>query len=217
MPWGPQGISFNDRLLLVPGFINSFFEEGDEPVEPVIFPLETGDSRFYQNIATFSYANGNMMDETLVENWRPYKFIKEVEEPSVMNQESFDYPYLRMADVHLMIAEAENMLNGPTTKAYNALNLVRRRAYGDLNHDAQNGLSQEEFSNLILNERRLEFCFEGQFKDDLIRMNALEAEILNYNQDYPELARDFQSHEYIWPIPQSETNFNPNVVQNEGY
>ncbi|NVN19135.1 RagB/SusD family nutrient uptake outer membrane protein [Muricauda sp. HICW] len=217
VPWGPQGISFNDRLLLVPSFINSFFEEGDEPVEPVIFPLVTDNSRFYQNIATFSYANGNMMDETLMENWRPYKFIKEVEEPSVMNQESFDYPYLRMADVHLMIAEAENMLNGPTTKAYNALNLVRRRAYGDLNHDAQNGLSQEEFSNLILNERRLEFCFEGQFKDDLIRMNALEAEILNYNQDYPELARDFQSHEYIWPIPQSETNFNPNVVQNEGY
>jgi hypothetical protein len=217
VPWGPKGISFNDRLLLVPDFINSFFEEGEEPSEPVIFPLVTDDSRFFQNIATFSYENGDLVDEALMENWRPYKYIKEVEQPSVMNEESFDYPYLRMADVYLMIAEAENELNGPTVKAYNALNLVRRRAFGDLNHDAQNGLTQEEFSDLLLKERRLEFCFEGQFKDDLIRMNALETEILNYNQNYPELARDFQSHEYIWPIPQSETNLDPNVVQNDGY
>jgi hypothetical protein len=94
---------------------------------------------------------------------------------------------------------------------------VRRRAFGDLEHDAQSGLTQEEFSSLILKERRLEFCLEGQFKDDLIRMNALESEILEYNQNYPELARDFQNHEYIWPIPQGEMSLNPDVVQNEGY
>lgn len=217
VPWGPRGISFNDRLLLVPNFINSFFEEGMEPSDPVIFPVQNNDSRFQQNIATFSYENGGLTDESLTENWRPYKFGKEMEEPSVMNQESFDYPYLRIADVHLMIAEAENELNGPTTKAYNALNLIRRRAFGDFEHDVQSGLTQEEFSNLILKERRLEFCFEGQFKDDLIRMNALETEMLNYNQNYPELARDFQSHEYIWPIPQSEMSLNPDAVQNEGY
>ncbi|MEY8778941.1 RagB/SusD family nutrient uptake outer membrane protein [Allomuricauda sp. XS_ASV26] len=215
--WGPMGISLSDRLLLVPNFINSYFEKEMEPSEPVSFPIENSDSRFHQNIATFSFDDGNLIDETLMENWRPYKFIKEVEEISVLNSESFDYPYLRAADVYLMIAEAENKLNGPTAKAYNALNLVRRRAFGDLEHDAQSGLTQEEFSSLILKERRLEFCLEGQFKDDLIRMNALESEILEYNQNYPELARDFQNHEYIWPIPQGEMSLNPDVVQNEGY
>ncbi|MEZ4811821.1 MAG: RagB/SusD family nutrient uptake outer membrane protein [Allomuricauda sp.] len=218
VPWGPKGISFNDRLLLMPDFVNSFFGDGSEPSEPVTFPLNTDDSRFYQNIATFSYQNEEIMDETSIEDWRPYKFVKEVIEPSMANQESFDYPYLRMADVYLMIAEAENEANGgPTEKAYNALNQVRRRAFGDLDHDIQLGLSQEEFSNAIIGERRLEFCFEGQLKDDLIRMQALETEILNFNQQYPELARDFQNHEYIWPIPYAEINFNPGAVQNEGY
>ncbi len=217
VPWGPVGISFNDRFLLVEEFIDSFFEEGSEPSEPVIFPVNTDDTRFYQNIATFSYQSGQSVNETSRNDWRPYKFIKDVVGPSVANEESFDYPYLRMADVYLMIAEAENAINGPTTKAQNALNLVRRRAFKDLNHDVQPELSQEAFFNVILEERRLEFCFEGQFKDDLIRMNALEAEILNYNQNYPGLAKDLQSHEYIWPIPQSEMILNPNVDQNEGY
>lgn len=40
-----------------------------------------------------------------------------------------NFPVLRYADVLLMFAEAENYVNGPTAEAYNAVNLVRRRAY----------------------------------------------------------------------------------------
>jgi starch-binding outer membrane protein, SusD/RagB family len=41
-----------------------------------------------------------------------------------------NYPIIRFADVLLMYAEAENEINGPTQTAYDALNAVRRRAFG---------------------------------------------------------------------------------------
>lgn len=41
-----------------------------------------------------------------------------------------NFPVIRYSDVLLMYAEAENALNGPTADAYNAINQVRRRAYG---------------------------------------------------------------------------------------
>jgi SusD family. len=41
-----------------------------------------------------------------------------------------NFPVIRYADVLLMYAEAENELNGPTQAAYDAINAVRRRAYG---------------------------------------------------------------------------------------
>jgi starch-binding outer membrane protein, SusD/RagB family len=50
--------------------------------------------------------------------------------PRDNNNSPQNYPILRYSDVLLMIAEAENEVNGPTALAYSALNEVRRRAYG---------------------------------------------------------------------------------------
>lgn len=54
--------------------------------------------------------------------------------PKNVGTTPINFPMLRYSDVLLMFAEAENEVNGPTTEAINAVNLVRRRAYGiDLN------------------------------------------------------------------------------------
>ncbi len=50
--------------------------------------------------------------------------------PRVKNFGSTNWPLLRYADVLLMFAEAENQVNGPTAAAYDAIDLVRRRALG---------------------------------------------------------------------------------------
>lgn len=51
--------------------------------------------------------------------------------PDLANEyNSTNYPVLRYADVLLMYAEAENELNGPTQRAVDAVNAVRRRGYG---------------------------------------------------------------------------------------
>nr|WP_121269178.1 RagB/SusD family nutrient uptake outer membrane protein [Pedobacter schmidteae] len=46
---------------------------------------------------------------------------------------NINWPVIRYADVLLMKAEAENQVNGPTSQAYDAINLVRKRGYGTLN------------------------------------------------------------------------------------
>lgn len=45
---------------------------------------------------------------------------------------NINWPVIRYADVLLMKAEAENQVHGPTTEAYSAINLVRKRGYGTL-------------------------------------------------------------------------------------
>jgi hypothetical protein len=51
--------------------------------------------------------------------------------PNLANEyNSTNFPVIRYADVLLMFAEAENELNGPTQRALDAVNAVRRRAYG---------------------------------------------------------------------------------------
>ena len=116
-----------------------------------------------------------------------------------------------------MIAEAENAINGPTAKAYNAVNEVRRRAFGDLDHDVAPGLDQPGFSAAVLAERRRELCFEGQRKDDLIRTQDLEAVVSDFNQVHPQYQKNYAPYKYVWPIPQNEINTNPFIEQNEGY
>jgi hypothetical protein len=86
---------------------------------------------------------------------------------------------LRYSDVLLMFAEAENEISGPTTAAYNALNMVRRRGYGkpigtaDATVDIPTGLSKAEFFKALARERSLELGGEGVRKFDLIRWNLL--------------------------------------------
>lgn len=88
---------------------------------------------------------------------------------------------LRYSDVLLMFAEAENEINGPTTAAYNAINMVRRRGFGkpistpDASVDIPAGLSKEDFFKYLVRERALELGGEGIRKYDLIRWNLLGA------------------------------------------
>jgi hypothetical protein len=96
---------------------------------------------------------------------------------------SLKWQILRYADVMLMFAEAENELNGPTAAAYNAVNQVRRRGYGqsittaNATVDLPAGLSKAAFFTAIVKERSLELGGEGVRKYDLIRWNLLATKI----------------------------------------
>lgn len=94
-----------------------------------------------------------------------------------------NFPLLRYSDVLLMLAEAENELNGPSAVAQSAIDKVRSRAgLGTLaveNSDAIAG--QEAFFNEITDERMRELCFEGQRKHDLIRWGLYETKLIVLN------------------------------------
>ncbi|WP_298237319.1 RagB/SusD family nutrient uptake outer membrane protein [uncultured Algibacter sp.] len=210
--WGPLDVSEKDFYLLTTNFIESYFKSLNDLASPITFPLSTKDSRFFENIAPFKIQNGVTSNAQNIDDWRPYKFSE-----NYQNGGMFHLPYLRYSDVLLMIAEAENAINGPTVKAYEAINLVRRRAFGNTDNDLSAGLDQEEFLDAILNERRLELCYEGHRKDDLIRTQKLQSVIDAYNINHPQNTKKYQSHKYIFPIPQSEILLNSGIIQNLDY
>ncbi|MDO1451194.1 RagB/SusD family nutrient uptake outer membrane protein [Rhodocytophaga aerolata] len=126
-----------------------------------------------------------------------------------------NFPVLRYADVLLMQAEIINGLNGgPTTEAYQALNAVRRRAYGQpvdqpSAFDEVPGLGQAEFLEAVLSERRREFVGEGQRWFDLKRNNLLY--IVLADKGFVK-----GKHE-VWPIPQAAIDAEKSLTQNNGY
>lgn len=93
------------------------------------------------------------------------------------NQEN-DLFIIRLADVYLIKAEAENEVNGPTAIAYTAFNFLRaraRNAAGTVRTTPANlaaGLSKDEFRLKIIDERALELFAEGHRRFDLARMKA---------------------------------------------
>lgn len=138
----------------------------------------------------------------------------------------------RFADALLIYAEAANEADGvPTIDAYNALNRIRNRA--GLNSVA--GLSQQQFRELVWNERRCEFNGECKRRFDLIRTNQLLQQTANITltwtsqqnseTDYRNSPSTFTGttvwpeREWLMPIPQSEIELNQQNgwKQNFGY
>jgi hypothetical protein len=95
-----------------------------------------------------------------------------------------NYPLMRYSDVLLMLAEAENELNGPTALAKEQLTTVRARAFANsptyaadvTNYVAELG-TKAEFFNAIVNERAWEFGGEALRKFDLVRWNLYAKKI----------------------------------------
>lgn len=90
-----------------------------------------------------------------------------------------NWPIMRYSDVLLMLAEAENEINGPTDVAKNALKTVRERAFNGsptINKDVTTYIDsisadRKKFFDAIVNERAWEFGGEGIRRFDLIRWN----------------------------------------------
>ena len=109
---------------------------------------------------------------------------------------------LRYAEVLMMIAEAENEVNGPTQKVYDAVNKVRVRS-GQPELPA--GLTKDQMRERIRNEWRVEFVFEGQRYFQLKRWKLME-KLVNGATDpaFPTYVKVFKPEFYFFPLPQSE-------------
>lgn len=126
--------------------------------------------------------------------------------------EGTSIPILRYSDVLLIYAEALNEAgNGQTTEAYTALNRVRTRA----GLTALSGLNYQAFKEAVWLERRLELTFEGHRRFDLVRtgrlLDAVKAEN-SFNRN-----ATIQPFHALLPIPQTDRDANPNLIQNPGY
>ena len=112
------------------------------------------------------------------QNYTPAKWDieKYVTTNSFINNDksNVNWYFLRYADVLLLYAEALNeWKHGPTTDAYNAINAVRRRGYGNPGNtstcDLTEGLDEKGFREAVRKERSYELSFEGHRRMDLVR------------------------------------------------
>ena len=93
------------------------------------------------------------------------KFVYNDQETMERLTSTANIPLLRYADVLLMFAEAENMVNGgPTQAAVDAVNQIINRANaGAVNPDhplVTTAMSQADFDAAVIQERNLELFFE---------------------------------------------------------
>ena len=117
---------------------------------------------------------------------------------NLSNGTGINFPYMRYADVLLMFAEAENELNnGPTDAAKDALKQVRERAFRDAANagamvndyvDAAN--TKDAFFQLIFDERAWEFAGEGLRWKDLVRWDLYNKVIYKMFYKFYDMASD---------------------------
>jgi starch-binding outer membrane protein, SusD/RagB family len=111
----------------------------------------------------------------------------------------------RLAEMHLIRAEANVLLNTSLPQVRDDINLIRIRA------GIPEIITTSPFllDRQIRDMRQLEFAFEGHRWFDLVRTGRALDELEGVTELY----------QTLFPIPLSEllTNFNEGMVQNEGY
>ncbi|MEZ5104252.1 MAG: RagB/SusD family nutrient uptake outer membrane protein [Draconibacterium sp.] len=124
---------------------------------------------------------------------------------------------LRLADILLLKAEAYVAL-GNLSEAASLVNTIRSRVNLP-NLSTATVSSASSMADAVLNERRLELAFEGQRWFDLVRTGKVFDVMNSLNSRDPgRLPMDMVTeYNVLLPLPQSQIDINPNLVQNPGY
>lgn len=126
----------------------------------------------------------------------------------------------RYAQTLLTYAEAAARSGNLNAKAYECLNMIRRRAnHVDINtpsvFDIQLGLSAEQFADSVVQERAWELAGEPEGRwFDLVRLEMVEQ--LPQFRDPDEFGFPVGTptkNDYFFPIPVDDANLNPNLLE----
>ncbi|MBD1430217.1 RagB/SusD family nutrient uptake outer membrane protein [Sphingobacterium litopenaei] len=153
----------------------------------------------------------------------------------------FPYPIVRMADLYLMKAEAMNEHLGPSQSVYDEINKVRDRAgvpkievvWADptLAKTVNKHKTKEGLRDIILQERAIEFAFEGIHFWDMWRhkraTSAFSSPVWGWTHTGTtgntffvlevKQQRRFTITDCLWPISLNEMNTNGQLIQNPGW
>lgn len=205
---GFSGVRSYDGPLFTSGF--SF----NVPVQEAVDAFEDGDMRkdvTILDIVAWSEETGAVYSEGYEHTGyfnRKYLPRKRSEnsQPDLNLTNPNNYRSIRFADVLLMAAEAYNRGGISDAKAQEYLNMVRRRAFGDTNHDIV--YTGTALTDAIWKERRVELMGEGHHFFDLVRTGRAASAIEGFTPGKNEL----------FPIPQEEIIYSEgNWTQNPNY
>ena len=124
-----------------------------------------------------------------------------------------NWPFLRLADVILIGAEAENEL-GNADEALNFLNMVRERSNANLG-TIEDLDTQVKLRSAIIEERAKEFACEADRRWDLIRWGIyLDAMNVFGGTDDSGVLKTRAERNLLFPIPSQELNTNMAITSN---
>lgn len=154
------------------------------------------------------------------------------------NVEYFPFPIMRLADLYLLYAEALNEYGGPVDEAFKYIDLVRERAHLEgvksawQKYSVMPGkpLTKEGLRDIIRQERIIELAFEGERFWDIRRWKQIQElneqprgwntakgetqELFYMITQVSQAPVQFSVRDYFWPIKETETTINTNLVQN---
>lgn len=194
----------------------------------ILYPGTTWDGRVFDSrpkgISSQSEAIDLQNAQASVTGFNIRKYI-DITDKADRGNGGIDIILMRYADVLLMYAEAKVELGqGADPAAVAAFNLVRSR----VSMPTVTTLTQA----VVRNERRVELAFEGLRLFDIRRWKIAETVMpapavcgIDYinaagttiRACQPVSARQFPARAYLWPLPQTELDLNPNLKQNTGF
>ncbi len=155
---------------------------------------------------------------------------------------SYAWPIMRLADLYLIYAEAQNEYYGPDATIYNYLDLIRERSGIPTVEDSWSNatiamhpnkhLNKDGLREIIRQERMIEMAFEGSRYFDMRRwkeahnyfsqpiqgLNISESDAnLFYNVRNVMQLSFVNPRDYLHPIKAHEVIVNSNLVQNPGW
>ena len=205
---GFSGVRGYEGPLFTPGF--SF----NVPVQEAVDQFEPGDLRkgvtildivAWADTTGALYTTGNEHTGYFNRKYLPRKRSADAQNDLNLTNPN-NYRAIRYADVLLMAAEANNVGGISDAKAQEYLNQVRRRGFGDSNHDIT--LTGAALTDAIYHERRVELMGEGHHFFDLVRTGRAADQIDGFVAGKNE----------VFPIPAEEIGFsNGNWSQNPNY
>ena len=215
-----NGMSSSWNLYRVTQSIPALFPSNDPSIDKrAVFWTENNESS--RTIEVESLPNS-------LNGYSVYKYRNVTRDGSSINQENtfnnlsdIDFPVFRLAEMHLIYAEAvlRGGSGGDINAALNHINKIRGRAYDNNPNSTQGNITLAELDlDFILDERARELLWEGFRRTDLIRYHK------------------FTTSDYLWawkggvkngaavdakfrlfPIPITDLLANPNLKQNTGY
>jgi len=157
------------------------------------YSFDENDRRLPITISMVNYSSDTQQNMNSITKMTPGKWNRLLVPadlgPSSSKSTGINWPLMRYSDILLMLAEAENELNGPTSLAKEMLTKVRNRAFAPEDRTEKvinyiNALnSKEKFFEAIVNERAWEFGGECLRKFDLVRWNNYGERIVRTKQD----------------------------------
>lgn len=188
------------------------------PTDAFIASFDNGDMRKEWGIRP-EYVNARgtkVIARTYYNKYINEEYLEQELPASNTNILTWQTQLIRLAEMYLIAAEAENEINGPAG-AYQYINAIRKRARVDQNDPTHvpdlSGLTQDQFREAVLLERQHELYEEGFAWYDMKRTQTFD-KVQKARGD--KMNVPIGAYNNTWLIPDTEI-LNNNIPQNPDY